>query len=114
MLTAFDSFRSQKTVEPTSTTESSSSCVDAYTIFLYTRASIPFTVEMPDGPGGIITLTDEECAKILRETDIQMYIGASGAELKFEHIQNSTIYHDILHRHQDELGRGKGKSPKPI
>ncbi|MCS5711327.1 hypothetical protein [Candidatus Berkiella aquae] len=114
MLTAYDCFLSRETDKPTLTSESGSSGVRAHTIIFYTRANIHFTVDMPDGPGGIITLTDEECATILRETDTQMYIGASSAELTLEHIQNASIYDAILQRHKEELAQEKDKTPKPF
>lgn len=76
------------------------------TVIHYSRAGVPHAVMAQGGPGGSIILTDEEYQAIIKDVDI--FTGASAAELSGKQILESKCFQEIL----KDQGRSPVQSPR--
>lgn len=78
------------------------------TLVCFQRAGLR-AVEIQNGPGGNLFLTDEERDRILKEVDSRMYSGEIIGELTGAQIENSVAFQLIL----IERAQAASSSPSP-
>ncbi len=82
------------------------------TIINYLRDGIPHAIMANGGPGGSVTLSEEEYQAIVKEVDVPIYTGASAAELTGQQVLDSEAFKQILQK--KEADRSALQSPRSI
>jgi hypothetical protein len=84
----------------------------SYTILLYYWNNIPYTVQLQGGPGGLVTLTDNETERLFKEINSDVLYGFSSAELTADQVIDSEIVKEALSRPQPESSSKKDPARK--